>query len=167
MKAASLIIKRMDLRKLKPHPRNPREHPETGSPEWSVLKKSLESDYFDPIVWNKRNGCLVSGHLRAKVMRESGYTHADCVIVDYDEPTHIARMIAANKPIGVDDRAALKDLLLELDTGAFDMSLSGYDVGELEEMMTAVPPENADDGDADDGKPKQMKCPECGHQWEA
>lgn len=168
MKAAVLTIKRMKLDDLRPHPRNPRSHPEPGSPEWDVLKASLASDYFDPVVFNKRNKLLVSGHLRVKVLKDLGYTHADCAIVDYDERTHVARMLAANKLIGEDDAAAVKDLLLELDEANFDLSLTGFEAGEIETMMTACAP-SAEDQDAEkdgDGEPREVECPKCHHRWE-
>jgi ParB-like chromosome segregation protein Spo0J len=95
-----LDVQKLPLAKLLPHPRNARRHPDPGSPEWDTLRASLEHDYFDPIVWNKRNGLLVSGHLRTKVLSSLGVKFADCVVVDYDEDTHMARMIAANKQIG-------------------------------------------------------------------
>ena len=143
-KHASIVIKTKLLTDLKAHPRNPRVHPERGSAEWNALKKSLEQDYFDPIVWNKRNGMLVSGHLRTKVLMDSGFTHADAVIVDYDEQMHIARMISANKLQGQDDMKALKDLLEEIDDGAFDLDMTGFNCEELEDLiapMTALEPE--------------------------
>lgn len=124
---AELNIERKKLSDLKPHPRNPRKHPKPGSAEWEVLKKSLEHDYFDPLVWNSRNGLLVSGHLRRKVMTQMGIKSADVVVVDYDENTHLARLLAANKGIGEDDQGPLSHILGEL--GAiedFDLSLTGY-----------------------------------------
>ena len=111
---ATLNIQRLPLATLQPHPRNPRNHPEPDSPAWQVIEASLKHDYFDPIVWNVRNGQLVSGHLRSKVLARLGFTAADCVVVDYDEPTHIARMLAANKLTGEDDVEAQKVLLAEL-----------------------------------------------------
>src|SRR4051794_30220498 len=95
-KVAALRIERMAVAELQPHPRNPRKHPAVDSPAWEALKKSLGHDYFDPLVVNVRNGKLVSGHLRQKVMLALGFTHADVSVVDYDEPTHVARLIAAN-----------------------------------------------------------------------
>lgn len=41
-KIAVLRVVRMELRLLKPHPRNPRKHPKPGSPAWEALKRSLE-----------------------------------------------------------------------------------------------------------------------------
>ncbi len=43
---------------------------------------------------------LVSGHFRCKVLAHLGFTHADVSVVDYDEATHLARMIAANELLG-------------------------------------------------------------------
>lgn len=135
---ASLHMEKIELVQLKPHPRNPRIHPMKDSPQWNALKKSLESDYFDPIVWNRTNGLLVSGHLRTKVLMDAGFTHADAVIVNYDEATHLARMIAANRLQGEDDAALMKDLFEELDTGAFDMELTGFSESELEDIMAPL-----------------------------
>jgi hypothetical protein len=144
---AELNVERMKLSQLKPHPRNPRKHPAKGSPEWEVLRKSLEYDYFDPLVWNKRNGMLVSGHLRRKVFTEIGVKSADVVVVDYDETTHLARMIAANKPIGSDDLVKLGEIFGEL--GAieeFDLSLAGFTADEL-----AMLEEEKEESDAAEG----------------
>ncbi|MBU2177444.1 MAG: DNA modification methylase, partial [Gammaproteobacteria bacterium] len=120
-KDAVLEIQRVKLADVKIHPRNPRIHPKPGSAEWESLKASLIHDYFDPLVLNTRNNMWVSGHLRSKVLLAEGYVHADVVVKDYDEETHYARMIAANKQIGEFDFPALKDLMEEIDTGAFDM----------------------------------------------
>ena len=76
-RVAAIEIRRLPLEELKPHPRNPRVHPKVNSPLWIVMRKSLEVDYFNPLIWNRRNGCLVSGHLRLKVLIEMGFTHVD------------------------------------------------------------------------------------------
>ena len=175
-KTASLKIERLPLSKLLPHPRNPRIHPEKGTPAWETLRKSLEADYFDPIVVNsgkkepKLKNVLVSGHLRVKVLRDLGFTEADCVVVDYDETTHLLRMIAANKLIGQDDIPSLQSLLSELDAGGMaDMDLTGYDEGEIKNLITQyhqdeVPKENKtiDEGAMTDTK---NECPKCGFKW--
>ena len=150
-KQATLTIERLPLSDMKPHPRNPRIHPDPGTPAWETLKRSLAQDYFDPIVWNRRNGLLVSGHLRVKVMLAEGYTHADAVVKDYSDEQHLARLIAANKTIGEDNMPALKDILQELDTGAVDMAGTGYAPEELEELMTQFHVEETDAPELADG----------------
>ncbi len=132
----ALTVKRLRIAQLVPHPKNPRVHPAPGSPEWEVMKASLAHDYFDPVVWNKRNGMLVSGHLRSKVMEAEGVQLVDAVIVDYDESTHVARMIAANNNIGRDDGKALAELLGQLTAGAdVAMALTGYTDTDLSAIM--------------------------------
>lgn len=145
-KIASVLIKRLPLEKLLPHPRNPRKHPSPGTQEWQQLRQSLDYDYFDPIVWNKRNGQLVSGHLRKKVLEEMGITHADVVVVDYDDQTHVARMIWANEQAGRRDDTILDGLLRDLRDAKFDLSFTGLSISEIDSFFSAdqakdAPPE--------------------------
>ena len=81
-KTASIRLLRVALAEIKPHPRNPRRHPDPGSRQWEILSASLGHDYFDPLVLNERNGMLVSGHFRCKVLAHLGFTHADVSVVD-------------------------------------------------------------------------------------
>lgn len=152
-KTASLSIETLPLASLKPHPRNPRKHPAKDSPEWKVLEASLKHDYFDPIVWNTRNGQLVSGHLRCKVLTSMGYQSADVVVVDYDEPTHIARLMAANKAIGENDLPKMKELFTDLKTvEGFDMAVAGFSLPEVDDLF-GIPDEEEAATNADPENP--------------
>lgn len=170
MKTAELNIKRMTLTKLIPHPKNPRIHPEPGTPQWETLKKSLESDYFDPIVVNvgktepSLKNTLVSGHLRTKVLIESGFKQADCVMVDYDGPTHTARMLAANRLAGQDDDAAVFALLKDLQ--GTELSLAGFDEDSFKRLLAAeeIPPANKSI-DEEALAETNCECPKCGFKW--
>lgn len=136
-KIAALRVERRPLVDGKPHPKNPRTHPPEGSPAWEVLRASLAFDYFDPLILNERNGMWVAGHLRQKVMLSDGFTHADVVIVDYDEETHLARLIAANKPIGDWNDDLLKQLAAELTSGALPASLAAFSEKDFAQLATA------------------------------
>jgi ParB-like chromosome segregation protein Spo0J len=138
----------MALQDLTPHPRNPRVHPDPGTPQWDALKASLAHDYFDPIVWNKRNGLLVSGHLRQKVLEADGYTHADVSVVDYDDATHLARLLAANKLQGEDELEGVEKILGELDASQVALELTGYAKDELDAICAAIPEDIEDDEEA-------------------
>jgi hypothetical protein len=107
-----------------PHPKNPRVIPDADSEEVRTLDASLEHDYFDPLIWNKRNRMWVSGHVRAWRMTALGFTHADVVVVDYDEETHLARMLAANSHSGKNDDDKLDALLASLTASSFDPCLA-------------------------------------------
>lgn len=130
-KIASLRVERRALADMRPHPRNPRSHPARGSKEWIILGRSLERDYFDPLVLNDCNGMLVSGHLRLKVLLERGFTHADVSVVEYDEQTHCARLIAANNLLGEWEEEVLSALAGDLDQAGIDAALAGWDGKQL------------------------------------
>ena len=54
------------------------------------------------------------------------------------EADEIAHLLADNKlaAMAENDNDLLKEVLLELDTGAMDMDLTGFDSSELEDLMT-------------------------------
>lgn len=133
------------LQDLKPHPENPRKHPKVGSPKWEALKQSLQHDYFDPIVVNRRNGILVSGHMRREVLISLGESLARVVVKDYDEATHRARMIAANTLIGEWEETMLAKLAGELEQAGVEAGLLGLTEKELMAMLPA--PETVDDSE--------------------
>ena len=140
-KSITLNIENKLLSDLGDHPRNEeiRKHPNEGTPEWKALHASLEDDYFDPLVWNSRNGKLVSGHLRKKVMTSMGVSSADVVVVDYPEDKHLARMIAANQPVGQDNLPGLADVLAEFNEAEdFDIQLTGMSLGSAEDIISGI-----------------------------
>jgi ParB-like chromosome segregation protein Spo0J len=130
-------IQKISIDKLKPAKYNPRKNLKPGDPEYEKIKRSIqEFGYVEPIIWNKRTGNVVGGHQRLKILKELGETEPDCVVVDIDKTREKALNIALNKISGQWDMPMLKDLLQELDTGAFDMSITGFDVQELEDLMS-------------------------------
>lgn len=126
-RVAEIEICRMAVEEIRGHPRNPRKHPEPGSKLWEILKRSLERSYFEPLVWNRRNGFLVSGHLRLKVLTEMGYTHVDVTVVDLSEVEHYALMIAANRTLGEWEESVLASLAADIDEAGLDAALALYD----------------------------------------
>lgn len=124
-KIAALNLVRMPLADVNhPHPKNPRDIPAADSEEIRVLDASLSHDYFDPIVWNSRNGLLVSGHVRVPRLIALGFTHADVSVVDYDEATHEARLLAGNAYSGKNNDDKLDALLTSLRTSEVDPVLA-------------------------------------------
>jgi len=124
----------------------------------------VEFDLVEPLVVNKRTGNLVGGHQRLKVLKELGKTEVEAVIVDLPESREKALNIALNKAQGDWDLPKLKDLLQELDTGEFDIEMTGFDSGELEELMTQFNPVSEDLQPRLDEKSKVI-CPDCGCEF--
>ena len=125
------------VREINPAEYNPRKDLQPGDPEYEKLKKSiLEFDMVEPLVWNKQTGNLVGGHQRLKVLQELGVEKVDVSVVDLSPVKEKALNIALNKIQGEWDFPKLKDLLQELDTGEFDIEMTGFDVKEIEDLMT-------------------------------
>jgi len=136
---------------IKPSAYNPRKDLQPGDAEYEKLKKSItEFDMVEPLVWNKRSGNLVGGHQRLKILKELDYSEVEVSVVDLPEAKEKALNLALNKISGEWDLPALKDLLEELDTGDFDMEITGFDLKEIEDLMTQfhVPEEGLTDDDA-------------------
>ena len=141
-------VSKIPIGQLKPAAYNPRKDLQPGDPEYEKLKRSIqEFGYVEPIVWNKRTGNIVGGHQRYKILLDIGMSEVDCVVVDLDETKEKALNLALNKIQGDWDHLKLKDLLQELDTGEIDLELTGFDMDEIEDLMTQfhVPEEIIED----------------------
>jgi len=148
----AMEIKTMRLDALRPSGYNPRIDLKPGDPEYDKLKRSVETfGYVEPIIWNKRTERVVGGHQRLKVMLDLGIAEESVVIVDLAEDDEKALNVALNKISGDWDMPRLKDLLESLDTGAYDITLTGFDTAEIEDIMSQyhMPGDNADEDDFD------------------
>lgn len=129
-------IEKVKISELYPAEYNPRKELKPGDKEYEKLKKSIEEfGYVDLIIRNKRTGHIVGGHQRTNVLLDLGYEEIDVVNIDIDEQKEKALNIALNKISGKWDEPKLKDLLLDIDNGEFDVELTGFDYGEIEKLM--------------------------------
>lgn len=142
------------LEKLIPNPRNPNRH---SPKQIDLLAKIIQHQgWRAPITVSKRSGFIVRGHARLAAAQKLELDVAPVDYQDYEnEAAEWADMIADNRiaELAERDMPSLKDLLEELDTGAFDMDLTGYDTHALELLM-APPAEGLEKspiaGDEDD-----------------
>ncbi|WP_141236944.1 site-specific DNA-methyltransferase [Paenibacillus sp. 7523-1] len=116
---------------------NPRVDLQPGDPEYEKLKRSIEEfGYVEPIVWNERTGNMVGGHQRYKIMvNEQGHTELQVSVVDLDDQQERLLNIALNKVSGRWDDEALGRLLDELQESGADLTLSGFDQEEFEDLI--------------------------------
>ncbi len=147
-----LKIVQRKLSEIKLAPYNPRK---ISKDDKDKLKKSLkEFGYVDPIIYNARNMFVVGGNQRTIVLRELAKEDPErwnvpyeMVEEDLDEEREKALNIALNKISGEWDIPKLKDILTELDTGAFDISLTGFDEIEIKDYIDYCPEASEDDFD--------------------
>ena len=141
-------IEKMKVSDLKYAPYNPRK---IDDKELAKLKRSIsEFGYVEPIVWNKRTGFVVGGNQRLKALRELEIEEVDVVVVDLDDAKEKALNVALNKISGEWDFPKLKDVLTDIDTGDFDIELTGFDLDEIADLITfdKEPEEDGFDADA-------------------
>lgn len=126
---------------------NPRKQLTPDDAEYQKIKRSIEEfGYVDPIIINE-DGTIIGGHQRCTVLKDLGYDEVDVVVVSLDKQKEKALNIALNKITGEWDEVKLKDLLLDLDLGDYDISVTGFEQKDLTELVDrlAVEPEAQDD----------------------
>lgn len=128
-------IKTVKITDLKPHPRNPRIHPESAITK--LVKSVQEFGWTNPILVSK-DGYILAGHARLKAAEKAGLKEVPVIYLPLAGDKALAYMIADNKLQDETDwnYPDLKDLLQELDTGAFDIELTGFGLEEIEGLMT-------------------------------
>jgi len=160
-----MLIQKIPINKINPAPYNPRLDLKPGDIEYEKIKRSInEFDLVEPLVWNRQTGNLVGGHQRLKVLQEQGIKEVEVSVVDLPDSKEKALNIALNKIQGDWDYPKLKDLLLDIDTGEFDIEITGFDENEIERLMTQYynPEEQKE---FDENIETLNKCPNCGYEW--
>ncbi len=145
-------IQKISVDRIKAAKYNPRKNLKPGDAEYEKLKRSIEEfGYVEPVIWNKRTGNIVGGHQRYKVLTALGYNEIDCVVLDIDEQKEKALNIALNKISGEFDIPLLSELLKDIGDNGFDVSLTGFDMAEIDELFKDKTAGNVkeDDFDAD------------------
>jgi DNA modification methylase len=142
-------IQKMRLSELNPAGYNPRKALRSGDPEYEKLKRSMEQfGYVELIVVNAANGnTVISGHQRLTVLTDMGVAEEDCVLVELSEDKEKALNIAMNKISGEWDKDKLALLITELQGQDFDISLTGFEPAEIDDLFK----DSLSDGIHDDG----------------
>lgn len=134
-----LQIEYAEPSKLKPFGGNPRQINEAGLEK---LQRSVEEfGFINPIIAQRGTNMVIAGHQRLKAAQAAGLAEVPVVWLDVDDVTAKAYNIADNRIAEESewDFGPLADLLAELDNGAFDLSLTGFDEDEIERMMNWTP----------------------------
>jgi len=129
---------------------NPRKDLKPGDPEYEKLKRSISKfGYKDPIIWNEATGNIVGGHQRFKVLVAEGYKEIQCSVVNLPPDEEKAMNVALNKVSGDWEYKKLSDLFEDLKAKGFDLTLTGFDAPEIEDLL-GEPEVDNDDFDVDE-----------------
>ena len=131
-------IEKRKLSELNPAAYNPRADLKPGDPEYEKIRRSIEEfGYVDPIIIN-RDGTIIGGHQRFKILLAAGKTEAEVSVVDLDKTKEKALNIALNKTGGEWDMEKLKELIGEIDLSDLDATLTGFDTEEIKAMLGEI-----------------------------
>jgi ParB-like chromosome segregation protein Spo0J len=145
-----MIVQKIPVSEINPAKYNPRKDLKPGDPAYEKLKRSMtEFGYVEPIIWNEETGNIVGGHQRYKILLEEGHTEVECVVVMLPADKEKALNVALNKVTGDWEVKALAELLNDLNEQDFDLSLTGFDAAEIEDLFSQVHDKDVTDDDFD------------------
>lgn len=145
-----MLIEKMKAENLLPADYNPRKDLKPGDEEYEKLKRSIEQfGYVEPVIWNRTTGRVVGGHQRLKVLIDMGIDEVDCVVVEMDENKEKALNVALNKISGEWDKDKLALLISDLQAEDFDVSLTGFDAAEIDDLFKDTIQDKIKDDDFD------------------
>jgi DNA modification methylase len=154
---AKLNLEYCDPNSLRPFEANPRKISEKGLEK---LQASVEHFGFtNPILAQKGTRTIIAGHQRLKAAMAAGLSEVPVIWLEFDDETAKAYNLADNRLNQESEWEfqALADLLSELDSGAFDITVTGFDENELEDLMTWTPQVNIDDIVDDEPPPAPLE----------
>ena len=131
-----------DVVNLVKHPQNPNTHSEQ---QIELLAKIIQHQgWRNPVVVSERSGFIVAGHGRLMAAEKLGLKQVPVDLQSFDnEADELAHLVADNRiaELSETNRSTLADLITTLDTGDYDLTLTGFEKSSLEELMFAAPPE--------------------------
>lgn len=142
-------IQRVPVSKLNPAVYNPRLDLKPGDPDYEKLKRSIdEFGCVEILVWNEKTGNLVSGHQRLKILIEQGIQEVEVSVVNLSLPKEKQLNLLLNRVRGDWDEDKLQALVSELaEIPDFDLTLTGFDVPEISEILDRHQETKEDDFD--------------------
>ena len=164
---AKLTIEKKNITELIPAKYNPRKDLKPGDEEYESLKRSIENfGYVAPIIWNKTTGHVVGGHQRLKVLLAMGETEVDCVVIEKSEAEEKLLNVALNKISGDWDNDRLALLFADLDKQACDVTLTGFDLAEIDNLFKPALKDQIKDDDFDvDAELQKPTFTKAGDVW--
>lgn len=138
-----------DLDELTPYVNNPKEHPEEQIDK--IIGSIREFGFRVPLLI-KSEGTIIAGHGRYKALKKMGWDdQVPCVVADDLTENQIkAFRLADNRVTESDWDPELLDVeLRELDNRDFDLSLTGFDDEEIDDILLE---DESDDGVDIDGE---------------
>jgi len=154
-------IQTAKVSELRPHPQNPRIHPDSAIEK--LVKSLKEYGFTNPILISADNYVL-AGHARLKAAEKAGLKEVPVIQLPLKGNKALAYMIADNRLQDETDWdfTKLAELFGVLDTGELDLEITGFDLSEIENLLTSEKAGLTDDDAVPE--PKESIC-KAGDLW--
>lgn len=132
-------IEMIELAALSAYERNARTHPEDQIDQ--IVASIKEFGFTNPVLIDNENG-IIAGHGRVMAAKVLDLKEVPCLRLGHLNETQKKAYILADNKIAMNsgwDFELLRLELQDLDTGAFDLTLTGFNEKELEDLMTWAP----------------------------
>ena len=159
-------MKLVPIDRLVPYINNARTH----SPEQiNKLRSSLrEFGFINPVIIDRDYG-VIAGHGRILAAKEEGITEVPCVFADYLTESQKKAYIIADNRMAMDagwDEELLRVEIEALQAEAFDVSLTGFDPNEIDDLFKENLKDSLHDDDFDiEAELKKPTFTKAGDVW--
>jgi DNA modification methylase len=144
-------IKTVRLDALKPHPKNPRTHPDAMLEK--LIRSIKEFGFTNPVLIDADNRIL-AGHARCKAAEKMGLAEVPTIQLALKGDAADAYVIVDNKLTELSgwDADLLTEMMRDLEKNGFDLSLTGFDASETNALFGEGAIENAHEDGFDENK---------------
>lgn len=130
---------------LKPFQKNPYKHPDK---QLNMLKKSMREFGFTSPILVAQNNMILAGHARLEAANQLGLQEVPTIFIDLPYEKAVAYVLADNQlaKLAEEDRDLLAELLQEVsEIPDFDFEATGFELGDLDELLNSEPGEVVED----------------------
>jgi ParB-like chromosome segregation protein Spo0J len=165
-----LTYKLIPTADLIPYARNSRTHSEAQVTK--IASSIKEFGFINPVVTDGKNG-IVAGHGRVLAASKLGLKEVPCVEASHLTEAQKRAYVIADNRMALDagwDFEMLKVELKDLEDMKFDLTITGFDLGEMASMFhepSFSPATQDDQSKLDELSPKMIQCPHCGQEFDA
>ena len=145
------------IEKLKPYENNARTHSEEQVEK--IANSIKEFGFINPVIIDSEYG-IIAGHGRVLGAKKLGMTEVPCLFVEDLTETQKRAYILADNKLALDagwDDEILRQEIKALDDLNFDVSLTGFDIGDFDFTQSDIEFEE-DDYDVDNNLPEEPKA---------
>jgi len=152
-----------------PYARNARTHSDAQVAK--IAASIAEFGFMNPIITDGNSG-IIAGHGRVMAAQKLGLETLPTIEAGHLTDAQKKAYILADNRLALDagwDNDLLKIELQDLEAGGFDLSLTGFEVGEMAELFLQPnmdAPESSSKEIDPDSYDLSHKCPKCGFEYD-